>query len=370
MSSVARLGRLAAESLRVAVSQPVASVMTLLISAAVVAMLLATTGQTVVAERDVLARIDDAGTRSIEVSLDPAAGATADAINRVARLGTVEWTIGFGTVIDVHNERVPGGAPVALRPMYGGVPPVIRLTPESGPPIDEIAWAGPTALARLGLTGGVGGVTDAGGAVGYGIVGRLVATDPLGDFNRQAVTPAEATSDDPLRRVIVVTTTPAAVGPTVDYVLVLLDIKDPSAVTVQTSERLAAIRSAVAGELGRFGRDLVVQALAAALVVVLVVTYGATATRRRDFGRRRALGATRGSIAALVMLQQAATALVGVAVGLGVGALMSVQLTGSGPDLEFASAVAVLTVLVAVAAAVVPALIAATRDPVSILRVP
>jgi putative ABC transport system permease protein len=353
-----------------AVSQPVASVMTVLVSAAVVAVLLATTGQTVVAERQVLARIDDAGTRSIEVGLDPAAGATANAVDRVSRLGTVEWAVGFGTVVDVHNEAVRGGAPVALRPMYGELPPAFRLEPPTGPPIDGVAWAGPIALATLGLADGFGGVADGEGATGYAVVGRLTSTDPLADFNRQAITPAEASSDAPLRRLTVVTTTPGAVGPTVDHVLALLDIEDPSAVTVQTSERLAAIRSAVAGELGRFGRDLVLQALAAALVVVLVVTYGATATRRRDFGRRRALGATRGAITALVVFQQAATAAIGAVVGLGAGTLISLRLTASPPDWEFAAAVAVLTVLVAIAAAVVPAVIAAMRDPVSILRVP
>lgn len=370
MGSVVRSGRLAAESLRMAASQPVASTMTVLVTAAVVAVLLATTGQTVVAERDVLAHIDDAGTRSIEVGLDPAAGSTADAVARVARLGTVEWTVGFGTVVDVHNEQVPGGDPVALRPMYGDLPPVIQLDPATGPPLDQVAWAGSTAMASLGLDDGVGGVVDPGGALGYAIVGRLVAANPLADFNRQALTPAEATADDPLRRLVVVTTTPAEVGPSVDHVLTLLDIEEPGAVIVQTSERLAELRAAVAGELGRFGRDLVAQALGAALVVVLIVTFGATATRRRDFGRRRALGATRGSIAALVVLQQAATAVVGALVGLGIGAVISFRLTGSGPDLEFAAAVAVLTILVTVVAALVPALVAATRDPVSILRVP
>lgn len=370
MSSVSRVGRLGAEALRMAATQPVTSAMTLLVTAAVVAVLLATTGQTVVAERDVLAHIDDAGTRSIEVGLDPAAGSTAEVVARIARLGTVEWTVGFGTVVDVHNEQVPGGDPVALRPMYGDLPPVIELDPATGPPLDQVAWAGSTALATLGLDDGVGGVEDADGTRGYAVVGGLVAADPLADFNRQALTPATATADEPLRRLVVVAITPGAVGPTVDPVLALLDIEDPGAVTVQTSERLAELRAAVAGELGRYGRDLVTRGLGAALVLVLIVTYGATATRRRDFGRRRALGATRGTITALVLLQQAATAVVGAVVGFGIGAVISLRLTGDWPDLEFAVAVAVLTILVTITAALVPALIAATRDPVTILRVP
>ena len=363
MRELARIGRLTAEALRITATQPVASTMTVLITAAVVALLLTTTGQ-------VLTQIDDAGTRSIEVELDPIAGSTADAVGRVARLETVEWTVGFGDVVDVHNEHVPGGTPIALRPMYGDRPPVIRFDPDHGPPIDDVVWAGSTAIARLGLDDGFGGVVDETGALSYAVVGELVATDPLADFNRQALRPAPASSQDRLRRLLVVTNTPADVGPTTDHIVELLDIEEPGAVTIRTSERLAQLRAAVAGELGQFGRDLVAQALGVALVVVLVVTYGTTATRRRDFGRRRALGATRASIAALVVLQQAATAFVGVLLGLGIGTGISLQLTGGMPDAQFAAAVAVLAILVTVVSALIPALIAATRDPVAILRVP
>lgn len=370
MAELARPVRLAGEALRMAAAQPAASVTTALVTAAVVAVLLATTGQTVVAERDVLARIDDAGTRSIEVGLEPAAGATAEAVARVERLGTVDWVVGFGTVVDVRNEAVPGGAPVALRPLFGEVPPVLVLDPQSGPPGVDVAWAGPAAMATLGLDVGVGGVVADGGATAYAVIGPLTAEDPLADFGRQALTVREASPDEVLRRLVVVTEEPAAVGPTVDHVLALLDIEDPAAVTVQTSEALAAVRAAVAGELGRFGRDLVLQALGAALVVVLVVTYGATTARRRDFGRRRALGATRGAIAGLVVLQQGVTALAGATLGLVVGAAITLQLTGGGPDGRFAAAVALLTVLVTLVASLVPALVAATRDPVRILRVP
>lgn len=370
MHELARIGRLWAEALRITATQPVASTMTVLIIAAVVALLLATTGQTVVAERQVLAQIDDAGTRSIEVELDPIAGATADAVARVARLETVEWTVGFGDVIDVHNEHVPGGTPVALRPMYGENPPVIRFLPVNERPFDQAVWAGPTAIAWLGLDDRFGGVVDETGALSYAVVGELFATDPLADFNRQALAPAPATSQDRLRRLLVVTNTPAEVGPTTDHVVALLDIEEPEAVTVRTSESLAQLRAAIAGELGQFGRDLVAQALGAALVVVLVVTYGTTSARRRDFGRRRALGATRASIAALVVLQQAVTAFVGVLLGLGLGTVISLQLTSGMPDAQFAAAVGVLAILVTVVSALIPALIAATRDPVAILRVP
>ena len=94
--------------------------------------------------------------------------------------------------------------------------------------------------------------------------------------------------------------------------------------------------------------------------------YGAVTSRRRDFGRRRALGASRSAIVALVVTQTAIVA----ALGAAVGSFLIQRWTGSGPDPSFALAVATLVILAALVSAVPPALVAAYRDPVRILRVP
>jgi putative ABC transport system permease protein len=75
----------------------VASTITVIIVAAVCGVILSTTGQTIQAEQAVLARIDDAGTRSIVVSdTEGRAQITPDAVTRIAGLSGVEWVIGLG----------------------------------------------------------------------------------------------------------------------------------------------------------------------------------------------------------------------------------------------------------------------------------
>ena len=110
--------------------------------------------------------------------------------------------------------------------------------------------------------------------------------------------------------------------------------------------------------------------LGAGLGLVVLNMYGAVTTRRRDFGRRRALGASRGTIVALVTLQTAITGLLGAALGTAIGAAVVWRLTDLLPDLRFAVAVGVLAIIATIAAAVPPALVAAHRDPVKVLRVP
>ncbi len=110
--------------------------------------------------------------------------------------------------------------------------------------------------------------------------------------------------------------------------------------------------------------------LAAGLLLVALTLIGAVSQRRRDFGRRRALRASRSTVVALVLLQTSAAALVGVAAGGVAGLVLVNRLAGSLPSPGFTFGVVVLTLLTALLAAVPPAVLAAYRDPVRILRVP
>src|SRR5665811_1734410 len=91
------------EAFRVSVSQPVASTMIGLIVAVVCGVILSTTGQTVQAEEQVLARIDDAGTSSIVITDEQGtAEMSATAVERIAGLSHVEWVLGLSTVSYTH----------------------------------------------------------------------------------------------------------------------------------------------------------------------------------------------------------------------------------------------------------------------------
>lgn len=101
-----------------------------------------------------------------------------------------------------------------------------------------------------------------------------------------------------------------------------------------------------------------------------VLLYGLVMLRRKDFGRRRALGATRGLIVGLLLVQTGLLAVIGVGVGT---AASLVVLVASGDPLlgvPFTSALSVLTLSTALVAAALPAVIASRREPIRELRVP
>jgi putative ABC transport system permease protein len=105
-------------------------------------------------------------------------------------------------------------------------------------------------------------------------------------------------------------------------------------------------------------------------VFVASILYGFTMLRRKDYGRRRALGASRLLIIGLILLQMLYLGTLGAALG-SVTAATALVLTGAPvPGLDFIAAVAVLACAVAVSAAAVPAVIASRRDPIRELRVP
>jgi putative ABC transport system permease protein len=91
--------------------------------------------------------------------------------------------------------------------------------------------------------------------------------------------------------------------------------------------------------------------------------------RSKDLGRRRALGATRGTIISLVTLRTLGPALLGAALGTGLGIYLTHRLDAT-PPWQFTTGTATLALLAALAAAIPPALYAATRDPVRVLRTP
>jgi len=142
-----------------------------------------------------------------------------------------------------------------------------------------------------------------------------------------------------------------------------------TSITVETAEALVAVRAAVRGELEVFSRQLVTLVLGIGLVLVALNLYGTVTSHRRDFGRRRALGASRSLVVGLVVFQTVLVATIGVFVGMAVGAGLIWRWTGSVMSLDFALAIGALAILTAVLGTIPPALMAAFRDPVRILRV-
>lgn len=361
-----RIVALLREALASARSSGVASTLTVLMVVGMVLTVMLTTGRTVGAEQNVLGSIDDAGTRAITVRAEQAAGIDTGVLERIRTISGIEWVGAFSTAQDVTNTRVPGGRGVPARYLYTEHPAALGLPTV---PMDGAAYASDAALERLGMPDGTGTVTLADGRTRT-VASRLNTPDFLTGLEPLLVLPAGLQERAPLAVIIVVAQRPDLVAPVSTAVVSVLDAEDPTKVTVSTSETLAQLRSLIEDQLGSFSRGLVIALLTLTGALLTVILLGLVVLRRKDFGRRRALGATRGFIIALILTQTSILALLGTAVG---STTATVILLVSGdplPGLTFTVGLAVLTVLTALLASFIPAVLASTRDPIRELRVP
>jgi len=358
------------ESLVSAWAQPVASLVAIVMVAGMCASVLLTTGRTVGAEQAVIGSIDSAGTRSIVVSANPAAGLSPSVLDRIANLDGVEWAGAFGSARDSTNALIPDGTKVPTRLAWSynferlGVPAAEALP-------GSTAWASEAALEQLGMLSGFGGVVLDEGEM-YAVAGKVDTPDYLSILEPLVLIPQR--SDEPtdahVSVLVVIASRPDLVSPVAQAVHSVLAVDDPSAVKVSTSESLATLRALIEGQLGTFGRSLVIVIFALTAVLVTAILYGLVMLRRKDFGRRRALGASRGLIIGLLLVQMSALSTAGAVLGT-TAAIASLKISGDPlPSLEFFVALNILAISVGCLAALLPAIAASRRDPLKELRVP
>jgi putative ABC transport system permease protein len=353
---------LTAESVRVAWANRVTFLLVTLLTTLLPAGVLATAGLNIESQAAILRRLEDVGARTITIVADSAAsGIPFAAAERMAQLSGITWVVGLGPVVDARNRATTGSAtPARAYWAYGA--PVSFDAPDLRP---GAAYVSDSSMARLGLLGAYSALQPG----SLPVAGTFRAEEPLTALEAFVLIPAS----DPAQRserIILAVDDVRYVEPTAALLPFLIGTEASDSYTIERSPALLAARDAVKDEVARRDRILVVAILAAGAAVVAVVVSASVMGARRDFGRRRALGASRSQLLALVVIGTLLPALLGAAAGTSAGwAYLASRLTPA-PSWEFPAALFTLTVLASGLAAALPATIAATRDPLRVLRVP
>jgi putative ABC transport system permease protein len=362
-----RLSVTLGEAARTAAAQRVSSVMVAVLCAAICAVTLLTVGRTAAAEAQVLSRLDTAGSRLLVVTDERDAGLVTPAVIEVlAGLDTIERVVGVDAPFDLVNAVIgDGGTRVPAWRVTGELAQVATLSVGRWPQPGE-ALVSSQAQRALGMVHPAGVVTDGAGRQ-HDVVGGFTALAPFDSFDAGIIIAGDGHAA--ARSVQVVVATVEAARVTERLTLTTLAPPDLSEISVQSPAALADLQRAVGGDLGDYGRGILLLTLGGGAFLITVVVLGEVLLRRRDLGRRRALGAPRWGLVTLVVARTVTAAIPGAAIGT-VAGLAAAAALADRPPADFTAATAILTILVAALASIAPAIIAAGRDPVGVLRTP
>lgn len=346
-----------------------ATIMAVAVAAAAVT---ATSGRTEAARATLLAHLEDPAARMIRVTLPDSNELARAAVDRLGADGSVEWVIGLSAPGPLARNAALGdprvgytAAAVGTRQYRGSLLAGPLVTFERGRlPVPGEALAGRGAATVLGLADAVGTIADEDlGPVA--VVGRLAADAPLQELDAYVLIRGD--EDVATSELLVLARTSASVEPLVARIAGYLGpLEHPPA--IQRAEELLAVRANLATEIGALDQGVLVASLAASVVIVGVILYGAVEQRRREFGIRRSQGATRSTIASLVVIESGGLVILGATVGVAVAAVVTAMTVGRFPSLEVTAAAGCLVALAGLAGSVPPAMAAAFQEPLYVLR--
>jgi len=354
------------EGLRVAISSRVASTTTAFVTSLVVMTVFLSVGRAAVAEQDVVNSLEDAGSRVITVTATAEEfGLDRDALDRIGRLSGIERVVALGSVSDAENVWIKDSNRIPLRSYFGDLPPEVSLMGNRTPRPGEVI-IGRDAQVSAGFQLPVGALGT--GDTSFPVVAGFTAYGLLSDLNRYALRVA-STSDGGATLTYVVAKRATDIPNLGAAILSLAGVQDQANLKVVSPDSLAELQHVVSGQVGNFARQIALATLAGGLLFVSAIMYANTANRKRDFGRRRALGASRSALIVIVLAGTAVPTIVGVLLGSVVGVATVWVQAGTAPGASLTVAIMAIAVLTGLVAAIPSALASALRDPVRILRV-
>ncbi len=351
------------------------STVTVVVVALAVAVVVGTTGRTDATRRSLLARLEDPSARLIRVvDRSGQANLSPVAVDRLHALSSVAWVVGLSPAGPLARNPSAGGPrqgyardAVGSRLYWGDLEggPLVQRDLGRAPLVGE-AVVGERASASLGLADGVGTVDDeTRGPVA--VVGSMTARSPVENLGAYALIRGSA-SEGPITELLILARSSAEVEPLVARLPSLLSVEDGGALGVDRAAELLALRSSLADEVGSLNTAVLLGSLISSALLIAAILYGAVEERRREFGLRRSQGATRSTIGTLVVMEASLLAVAGTAVGAVAGSIAVAVQTATVPDPTLTVAIGALVTLSAVVGSIPPALSAALRQPLYVLR--
>ena len=355
------------EAARNAAAHRATTIILTLVALAMTAVTFLTAGRSAATEADILRSVDETGPRLITVTIEePSPGIDHAGRLRLARIDGLEWILALGPAQDIRSAATGQRVGVASRALLTALPPEVTI--DLGRPTRSgEALVGPQPQAALAMVEPAGAIVD--GHTVRSVVGRFTSSGVIADLERLGLVHPESPELEHATLVYLVARDAEHVEGIVRQTRALAGVPADQ-IAVATADELVLLGQVLSGQVGALSRQLALGAIAVGLILVTLTMTLAVGTRRRDFGRRRALGATRSGIVALTVLEAAIPVLAGVLLGAAAGLAAVALWIGTIPPIGFIIGGTGLIAITGVAAAIPAAANAAWQDPLAILRVP
>lgn len=355
------------DATRSALAHRATTIIIALVTIAMTMITFLTAGRAAATEAEIVAQVDSAGPRLITVTvIEPSPGLSADALARLQSLDDTEWVLALGEARDVRSVTTGTRPNIAARTFFTPLPDLVSLAQGQVPRAGE-ALVGPRTQMALQMVYPSGPVNDAGTI--RASVGQFSAGGVISTLDRLVLV-----SPDPGEPVLA--TLIYVLAKDADGVQDLTEqIKAVSGVgtehlVLETATELIELGEVIAGTIGALSRQLAIGAILVGMLLVSLTTALALNNRKRDFGRRRALGASRSALIVLTLVETAIPVVGGTIIGALLGVFLVRLTMGNIPPVNFVLSAVTLIALAGVMSAVPAAAISAVRDPLRILRVP
>lgn len=336
---------------------------------AAMALTLTTAGRSASLSEQVRERFTSVEARAIVVQAAPSDELSSAILRNYEGVEGVEWAVALSSSMDVTNEDIPGADPVASRKMWAADWATTGIPAPSTISSGKLAWTDATARRQLAIASFPAVVhSDSGTRIAIGGEAQPKASlRPFITGVTIATRAADATA--PVTTIVVLASAPEHVVPLANLIESSLPAVPSATIRVHTSAELARASTSVGTVLDSFSQRTIVGSVFGAGALVAVLQVGVVLLQRRDYGRRRALGATRSMIAGLVIGSTVLAAMVGAILGAGLATVYLTLSNGAIPPASLVSAFGVLLVATASVLGAIPAAIAARLDPASEMRV-
>jgi putative ABC transport system permease protein len=354
------------ESCVSALAARVPTVLILLVTAAMTFAAATTSGRSAALQDQLDRRVQDAGARVITVSdLGDDAFLTETNIETVAALSSVETAAAVTRAATVTNRSLGWGGPtVSAWGLVGSdFSDIADLQMGRWPePGEAIVSTKAAQVLRMESPSGAVITRD---QQAYAVVGGFEAEGPFDWLNEGVLYAPTGQAVGAEARVVV--SDLGMLGPTERTVRKVLAPNDPANLRLTSPRDLAEVSHELGGDLRSAGYETTLIVLLVGALFVGAVSLADVLIRRRDLGRRRALGATRFDLVALICLRVLFSAILGAVLGVvAVQAFGAIAVTIA--PLAYAAASATLVAISALLATIPAGLLAANRDPVTVLR--